>query len=333
MATITEVAQRAGVSTSTVSHVLNGTRRVNAGTRATVMDAIQALGFTPNAVAQSLARASTHAVGIAVSTSTNSYFMDIVRAVEAGCGEQGQMVLLADTKDDPETELRVVRALHRRRVDGIVLAPSADPERRAIRYLRENRIPCVLVDRLTDDGLDGVGITNEASMRELVTHLLGQGHRRIGLIAGQPNFSTTLERVAGYRRALREAGIEVDEALVHAGNATVAAASEAAARLFRLPVPPTAVAAGNNLATIGTMRAVREAGLRVPDDVALAGFDDFEWADCFEPRLTVMAQPCAAIGRHAAALLARRIADPDASTETVRLTPQLVVRASCGAGR
>ena len=330
MATISDVARRAGVSVSTVSHVVNGTRHVNADTRATVDAAIHALGYMPNAVAQSLARSTTNAVGIAISTSTSSYFMDIICAIEKACGELGQMVFLADTKDDPQTELEVVRALHQRRVDGIIFAPSADPERLAIRYIAGNKLPCVLVDRFIDEDLDQVGITNASSMMLMVEHLIRLGHRRIGLIAGQPNFTTTLERIDGYQTALRNHGIVLDPTLVHPGNSTVAEAARAATTLFVLDNRPTAIAAGNNLATIGVMQAIRTAGLHVPTDIALAGFDDFEWADCFEPRLTVMAQPCADIGRTAAILLSQRIKNHDSPRQSVRLEPKLVIRTSCG---
>ena len=315
---------------STVSHVVNGTRHVNAETAAVVQNAIEALGFMPNAVARSLARSTTNAVGIAISTSTNSYFMDIVCAIEKACSELGQMVFLADTKDDPETEYDVVRALHQRRVDGIILAPSADPDRRAIRYMAENRLPCVLVDRLLDEDLDQVGVTNKQAMMMLVGHLIGLGHKRIALIAGQPDFTTTLERVDGYRAALAKQNLPIDESLIYPGNPTVTAAAEAARKLFLLEDRPTAIATGNNLATIGVMQAIRAAKLRVPEDVAIAGFDDFEWADCFEPRLTVLAQPCAEIGRNAAMMLAKRIKSIDSPRSTVRLEPALVVRSSCG---
>jgi LacI family transcriptional regulator len=315
---------------STVSHVVNGTRHVSTETAVIVQNAISALGFMPNAVARSLARSTTNAVGIAISTSTNSYFMDIICAIENACSELGQMVFLADTKDDPDTEYDVVRALHQRRVDGIILAPSADPERRAIRYLVENRLPCVLVDRLIDEDLDQVGVTNKQAMMMLVEHLIKLGHQRIALIAGQPNFTTTLERIDGYCAALRKHGLTVDGRFMHPGNATVHAAADAAQKLFQLQDRPTAIATGNNLATIGVMQAVRAAKLRVPEDIAIAGFDDFEWADCFEPRLTVIAQPCAEIGRNAAMMLSRRIKNIDSPRNSVRLEAALVVRASCG---
>ena len=331
VATIVDVARRAGVSVSTVSHVINGTRFVSPETKALVQSSIESLGFMPNAVARSLARASTKTIGVAVSTSTNSYFMDVVRAIEQACGELGQMVFLADTKDDPEIELKVVKALHQRRVDGIILAPSADPERAAIRYLKENQVPCVLVDRLLDEELDQVGVTNESSMRHLAEHLIGLGHKRIAYVAGQPGYRTTQERIDGYKAALRAHGLEVDEAIIIRGNATVSEAAVAAKILLALPERPTAIISGNNLATIGVMQAIRTAGLKVPADVAIAGFDDFEWADSFEPRLTVIAQPCAKIGHEAANLLARRIGNMEDTHATVRLEAELVIRESCGA--
>jgi LacI family transcriptional regulator len=223
-----------------------------------------------------------------------------------------------------------VRALHQRRVDGIILAPSADPDRRALRYLESAGIPCVLVDRLPPARFDRVGVHNKRAMELLVSHLIGHGHKRIGLIAGQPGFATTLERIDGYKAALRAHGLPWDEQLLQAGNPTVASAAAATRKLLALADRPTALATGNNLATIGAMQAIREAGLRVPADLALAGFDDFEWADCFEPRLTVIAQPCQEIGRRAAALLADRIKGHDERKRTIRLQPSLVIRNSCG---
>jgi LacI family transcriptional regulator len=330
MATIVDVARRAGVSVSTVSHVVNRTRTVSPGTARLVEQAIAATGYTPNSIAQSLARSATNSVGIAISAISNPYFSDIICAIETECSRLGLMVFLSDTQDDADQELRVVRALHQRRVDGIILAPSADPERKALKYLEGAGIPCVLVDRLPPARFDRVGVHNKRAMELLVSHLIGHGHKRIGLIAGQPGFATTLERIDGYRAALLAHGLPWDEDLLQAGNPTVGSATAATRKLLALADRPTALATGNNLATIGAMRAIREAGLRVPADLALAGFDDFEWADCFEPRLTVIAQPCQEIGRRAAALLVERIGRQDDRKRTIRLQPTLIVRNSCG---
>ena len=330
MATIVDVARRAGVSMSTVSHVVNRTRRVNPETMSLVEEAIAFVGFRPNALARSLKRASTDSVGIAISAVTNPYFSDIIGAIETECWRLGLMVFLSDTRDEPAQELRVVQALHERRVDGIILAPCSEPQNLAIAYMDEHHIPYVLVDRLIANQVDQVGVNNKSSVQVLIEHLVSHGHKRIGYVMGPLGFATSRERLKGYRSALKAAGIEYDPALVTQPSNRADSAASATGELFGLPRPPTAIAAGNNLALIGAMHALRERGLRVPDDVALVGFDDFEWADYFEPRLTVIAQPCQAIGREAASLLVERIADVGGKRRTVRLKTQLIVRTSCG---
>jgi LacI family transcriptional regulator len=333
LATIVDVARRAGVSVSTVSHVVNGTRRVSPETASLVEEAIAFVGFRPNALARSLKRASTDSVGIAISAVTNPYFSDIIGAIETECSRLGLMVFLSDTRDEPEQELKVVQALHERRVDGIILAPSSEPQNRAIAYMDEHRIPFVVVDRLLANKVDQVGVNNRSSVQVLIAHLLSHGHKRIGYVAGPRGFATSRERIEGYRSALKTAGIEYDPALVTRPIDRTDLAASATGELFDLPMPPTAIAAGNNLALIGAMHALRERGLRVPDDIALVSFDDFEWADYFEPRLTVVAQPCQAIGREAASLLVERIGDIDGKRRTIRLKTQLVVRTSCGCSK
>jgi LacI family transcriptional regulator len=331
MATIADVARKAGVSTSTVSHVVNGTRRVSPATAQAVQAIIDDLGYSPNALARSLKTASTRSVGIAISAISNPYFSDIICAIQAECARLDMEVFLSDTEDDPARELKVVTALHQRRVDGVILAPSADPKQRALRYLRAVGLPCVLVDRTPSGDFDGVAVNNREAMRRLVELVVARGHRRIGYIGGNPGFETTLERIAGFRDALSEFGHPPDDKYIVTGSATTECARAAALALTALPDPPTALVAGNNLATIGIMKALHSRGLRVPRDISVVGFDDFEWADCFEPRLTLVAQPCAEIGRRAAALLMERIADPHGARQSIRLDASIVERDSCGA--
>ena len=329
MTSIVDVARKAGVSVSTVSHVVNGTRRVAPATAGAVQAAIDAVGYRPNGLARALKTATTQTIGIAMSAIVNTYFSDIICAIERECARLGMMVFLADTQDEPERELAVVAALHQRRVDGVILAPSADPERRALAYLRDAGVPCVLVDRTPDPSFDQVGVNNREAMRALVDHVAGLGHRRIAYIGGHPGFETTLERILGYRDSLRRCGAPFDARYLVAGAATTDAAAAGALALLSLPDPPTAFIAGNNMTTIGAMRALRARGLRVPHDVSLAGFDDFEWADCFEPRLTLVAQPCAELGARAASLLMERIANPQGARRTIRLEANLILRESC----
>jgi len=325
-----DVARRARVSTSTVSHVLNGTRKVSPETLEAVQQAVRELGYIPNTLARSLARSRTNTIGVAISALSNHYFSETVHAIETECARHGIMMLFVDTHDDPEQELRVVKALHHRRVDGILLAPSSDPAQAALAYLQSNAIPTVLVDRLAAEGFDQVGVENRESTRALVAHLIEHGHRRIAMIAGHRGLSTTEERIEGYRQALGDAGLAFDERLLVNGESNSESARLVASALLALSTPPSAMMAANNLMTIGAMHALRDAKIAVPEQMALVGFDDFDWADFFLPRLSVIAQPVQALGERAVQLLLQRIDHPDGTRRSERLAATLRIRNSCG---
>ncbi|MDY7560468.1 LacI family DNA-binding transcriptional regulator [Pseudomonas sp. CCC3.2] len=331
MVTMDDVAKLAKVSTSTVSHVLNGTRKVSPVTARAVESAVQCLDYIPNTLARSLARSTTNTIGVAISALSNHYFSETVHAIETESARHGIMMLFVDTHDDPEQELRVVKALHHRRVDGILLAPSMDTKHhRTLAYLQANEIPTVLVDRFAAKGFDQMGVENKRSSQALVAHLIEHGHQRIACVAGRRGFSTTEERIEGYRAALSAAGLRFDPALLVNGQSSSEPARLATRQLLTLASPPTAIMAANNMMTIGTMHALRDAGIAVPEQMALVGFDDFDWADFFVPRLTVIAQPVEALGARAVKLLLKRIESPEGKRQTVRLPPTLRIRNSCG---
>ncbi|MFF4698768.1 LacI family DNA-binding transcriptional regulator [Streptomyces chattanoogensis] len=339
MTTMVDVARRAGVSVATVSHVLNGTRPVRPDTRAAVLAAIDELGYTHNTLARSLVTARTRSIGLAVSAISNPYFTEILQGVEAGALEAGYSLLIADPHDDPRHERKVVQLLHERRVDGMIVAPSAEPAE-TVGYLARRGVPTVFLDRLVDDaqgqagdgwaGHDQVCAENTGPVRQLVEHLADLGHTRIGLVAGLPGLSTTTERVRGYREGLRARGLEFAPELLAGGNSEAEGAQDATGHLLAAPEPPTAVITANNAMTIGALRALRERGLEVPRDIALACFDDFSWADLFAPRLTAIAQPSKEIGATAVRLLLERLEEPDRPPRTVRLPCTFVHRTSCG---
>jgi LacI family transcriptional regulator len=335
VATMVDVARSAGVSVATVSHVLNDTRPVLPDTRQAVLNAIEELGYTPNTLARSLVTSRTRSIGLAVSAISNPYFTEILQGVEAGALEHGYSLLIADPHDDPAHERKVVQLLHERRVDGMIVAPSADPGG-LVAYLGRHEVPTVFLDRVVDTApagsprFDQVCAENAGSMTRLVTHLAELGHRRIGLVAGRPGLSTTDERITGYRHGLAAAGLPHDERLVVHGDSESAAAERATAGLLSLAAPPTALVTANNAMTIGALRALRGRGLSVPGDIALCCFDDFAWADLFSPRLTAIAQPSKAIGAQAVRLLLDRLAAPDRPARTVRLPCAFVHRTSCG---
>jgi LacI family transcriptional regulator len=330
MTTMAEVAREAGVSITTVSHVVNGTRSVNQETVRRVNAAIERTGYRPHSIARALAGARTHSLGLAISGISNPYFGDVIAAIEAEASDRGYTLLLGDTHDEPEKELQMVQELVRRRVDGLILAPSAEAEANALRYLATQSMPVVLVDRFVPFDVDQVGAENEEPTAQLVDHLVECGHRRIGLVAGLEGLGTTEERIRGYRIGLERNGLPVDEALIAHGGSRHEPARIATHGLLDAEQPPTALVAGNNAMTIGVMHALRERGLTVPGDIALVAFDDFEWSELFQPQLTVIAQPTGEIGAQAVRLLLARLEDPGAPTRRIRLKPTFVHRESCG---
>lgn len=330
MVTMVDVAREAGVSVATVSHVLNDTRYVREETRKRVLDAIDQTGYIHNTIARSLARANTRTIGLAISAIANPNFIDLVHAIQTAVRRAGYSLLLADTREDPDEELHVVRSLHQRRVDGYLIVPSADRDRRTLHYLANQDLPAVLVDRLAWDRFDQVGTENQQATSELVKHLVSHGHRRIALVCGLEGLSTTTDRLDGYRLGLERSGLPYDSRLIASGASDVDPACSAVHHLLTLPQPPTAIVAANNRMTIGAMKGLRALGLVVPDDIALVSFDDFEWADLFHPRLTVIAQPIPDIGAEAVRMLLDRLGDPQRPPQTIQLAPRLIYRESCG---
>ncbi|MFB7634184.1 LacI family DNA-binding transcriptional regulator [Streptomyces sp. NPDC056149] len=329
MTTMVDVARRAGVSVATVSHVVNGTRPVRPDTRAAVLAAIEELGYTHNTLARSLVTSRTRSIGLAVSAISNPYFTEILQGVEAGALEAGYSLLIADPHDDPRHERKVAQLLHERRVDGMIVAPSAEPAE-MVDYVTKRRVPTVFLDRLVGDDFDQVCAESTDPVRQLVGHLADLGHTRIGLVAGLPGLSTTTERVQGYRAGLRERGLPFAPELLAGGNSEAEGAQDATRHLLAAPEPPTAIITANNAMTIGALQALRALGREVPRDIALACFDDFSWADLFTPRLTAIAQPSRELGAAAVRLLLERLQAPDRPPRTVRLPCTFVHRTSCG---
>jgi LacI family transcriptional regulator len=333
--TVKDVARRAGVSTSTVSHVLNETRWVSEELRRRVREAADDLGFEPNGVARSLKIKRSFTIGLVISDIGNPFFTDVVRGVEDVAQGQGYTVILGNSDEDVEKEAAYLRVLSAKRIDGLILAPAGQ-DHPYLQRLVGSGFPLVLLDRLVPGlHLPAALVENRDAARIAVAHLIDLGHRRIGMVAGKPNITSTTDRLAGYRLALDTAGIPFDDALVVSGGSQIDKARSATTALLDLSVPPTALFVANNLMTIGAVAAIEDRGLAVPADVAIAGFDDFPWADVFRPTLTCIAQPTYELGRAAAELLLRRIdgersANADGSPEHVVLSGRLVVRESSG---
>lgn len=332
MNTMADVARQAGVSVSTVSHVINRTRVIRPETERRVLEAIARTGFVVNTLARSLATSTTATIGLAVSAMSNLHFAEMVAGIDAAVRAAGNTLLLADTHEDPAEELKVVQLLHRRRVDGILLAPVTGRDGVALQYLRDLQIPATLVDRCAADDFDQIGVENTESTARLTTHLIDKGHRRIGMVSGTPDVQTTTERVAGYRRALRNRSIRFDRELLLSGNSDAESAGAAVDQLLALADPPTALVIANNHMTIGALRSLSRHGVEVPGEMALTTFDDFYWADVFVPHLTAIAQPIEEIAGRAVSMLLERIGGYDGPPRTVRLPGLWRHRESCGCG-
>ena len=331
MVTARDVARRAGVSTSTVSHVVNATRPVSPELRDRVLEAMRELGYEPNAVARSLKIKRSHTVGLIISDIANPFFTAVVRGVEDVAQARGYMLIVGNSDEDPGKEEAYLRLLAARRVDGLILAPSGEPHPYLDRLVREG-FPLVFLDRdVAELPVPAVLLDSIVAAEAEVRHLIELGHRRIGMIAGRPRISSTNDRVAGYRNALSAAGIAFDPSLLVTGGSRTEGGAAAAEALIEVSPRPSALFIGNNLMTIGAVGAVMGRGLAIPDDIAIVGFDDFSWADVFRPRLTTVAQPTYELGKIAADLLVRRIelGDVDPPPRVV-LPGELIVRESCG---
>jgi len=326
MITIREVAQHAQVSVTTVSHVINGTRFVSEEAKARVQAAIAALHYVPSAVARSLKSSRTHTVGMMIPNNSNPYFAEIIRGIEDTCFAAGFNVILCNSDDDPHKQAAYVRVLSEKQVDGlIVLSSGGDPE--LLDTLRGAPMPQVVVDREIDDlAADLVEVDHEGGARLAVEHLVSLGHARIACIAGPLALSPARQRVQGWRSALQAAGLACDDALVADGGFT--AAGGFAAMRALLVYRPSAVFASNDLMAIGAICAAAEAGLRVPQDVSMIGFDDIALAAYSNPPLTTIAQPKHQTGELAAQLLMQRIAQPGRPLQREILRPSLVLRRS-----
>ena len=328
MVNIKDVALRAKVSVTTVSHVVNSTRFVKADTRERVELAVRELGFVPSGVARSLKQNTTHTFGVLIPNNSNPYFAEIIRGVENRCYAAGFNVILGNSDDDAERQAAYLRVLAEKRVDGLVLVAShGDAALRAV--LREMRLPVVLLDREVPGlACDLVEVDHVAGGLMATRHLLELGHPWVACISGPPALSPSTQRRAGWKRALAEAGVERREGDLARGDFSSRGGYLAMQALLKRTPKPSAVFVCNDLMAFGALAAAGEAGLKVPEQLSIVGYDDIELAAFSTPALTTVAQPKRQIGTLAAELLLERLQDGDREPRRVILEPQLKVRAS-----
>ena len=334
MATIRDVAEHAQVSVATVSHVMNESRFVSPETKERVQAAILALNYRRDGIARSLRRNRTGTIGVIISDISNPFFSGLVKGIEATVNAQAERLnmILCNTDEDAAKEGHYLDMLLEKRVDGIIMAPAGGGNEEALRNLVETGFPLVFVDRsLPTVGADTVMVDNLAASEALMRHLIDRGHRRIAVLQATLHADSIAQRITGYRLALEAGGIGFDPGLLVASASDIDAAERAGQALLDQGPRFDAVFCTNNFMTLGLMRALNARGLRTPQDLAIAGFDDFEWADSFRPRITAVAQPSREMGLIAAKLLLARIDKTQTGPAVERcLRAELIIRESSG---
>ncbi len=310
MATVKEVAKRAGVSVGTVSNVVTGATPVSPKRRERVLAAIRELGYQPNHIARSLKLRHTQMLGMIVSDITNPFFSHLVRGAEDAALKHNYLLLTFNTDDRIEREKQALAVLRQRRVDGILLvvAPQSD-EYSNISETLEMGIPVVCLDRVPPKiQVDSVTVDNVRAARDCVRHLIERGHRKIGIITGSTTLQTARERLQGYKKALTGAQIPIRQEFIREGTFRTSSGYELGKELLSERDRPTALFCSNGMMALGVLKAIEELGLRCPEEIAVAVFDDLPLAEIVRPHLTSVAQPAYLVGYKGAELLVQRIA-------------------------
>lgn len=330
MASIGDVARAAQVSKSTVSRVINNPELVSPETVERVRRVMRELNFSPNKLAQDLRKGHVKVLGVLVPDITNPFYTSVVRGIEDTTNSWGYNIILCNTDGDLEKERSYLEMLQGR-VDGLVFTPALEEDRN-VDLVQQLSRPVVLLSRkLAGFESDLVKVDNVQGAFQVVSYLLQLGHRRIATIAGTPGTTTGNERLAGYREAFSSMGLQVDESIIRYGDFRQQAGFSLASELLTLSEPPSAIFVANNFMLVGALLAIREKGVRVPEDISLAGFDEIPSAELIEPQLTTVIQPTYDMGKAAARLLLRRIqGNVKPKTQTIILSPKLVIRDSCG---
>ncbi len=324
-----DVARLAGVSTSTVSHVINKDRFVSDAIRVRVEDAIRTLNYAPSALARSLKLNQTRTIGMLITASSNPFYSELVRGVERSCFERGYSLVLCNTEGDEQRMNRNLETLLQKRVDGLLLLCTETHQPSPAIMTRYPAIPTVMMDWSPFDGDSDVIQDNSLLGGDIATrHLIEKGFTRIACVTGPLDKTPARLRLEGYRTAMQRAGLAVPEGYEVIGDFEFGGGLRAMQSLLALPEPPQAVFMGNDAMAVGAYQALYQAGLRIPQDIALVGYDDIELARYMTPPLTTIHQPKDELGELAIDVLIHRMAQPELQQQRLQLTPVLMERGS-----
>lgn len=331
MATMKDVARLAGVSTSTVSHVINNNRFVSESVREKVLTAVKQLNYAPSALARSLKLNQTHTIGMLVTTSNNPFYAEVVRGVERSCYERGYSLILCNTEGDACRMNQSLETLLQKRVDGLLVMCTEDYRPSQQLFSRYPALPTVMMDWAPFEGPNDVIQDNSFLGGETATrHLIERGYTRIACIAGPRDKTTAQNRIEGYRSAMKQAGLPIPSGYEIYSDFEFSGGLHAMQQLLALPEPPHAVFTCNDAMAVGVYQALYQAGLQVSRDVAVVGYDDIDMARFMTPPLTTVHQPKDELGELAVDTLLHRLVNIDLAPQVLVLTPELVVRDSVG---
>ncbi len=330
--TIEDVAKYAGVSDATVSRVLSNKPHVRSEVRDRVLAAVAELGYKPSRVARSLRAMRSKTIGLIISDIQNPFFTALVRAVEDVASDHQHAIYLCNTDENIEKEKFYIDLMEAEHVAGVLITPTRE-NGGSTQKLIEAGIPVVVVDRYVSDlDVDTVVGDNIRGASTLVQHLIDMGHRRIGAIIGLPQITTGRERMEGYLQALEKNGLPLIPDFIQTEVPNQFWGYKLTQKLLALPEPPTAIFTGNVLLTIGSLKAIHDKNLIIPRDIALAAYDETDWASFVVPSLTTVEQPTYEMGKVAAELLLKRMEDNTRPRQKIMLQTKLHVRQSSGTG-
>ncbi|KPL58345.1 LacI family DNA-binding transcriptional regulator [Rossellomorea vietnamensis] len=330
--TISDVAQHAEVSKSTVSQYLNKRYDYMAPkTKERIKKAIEELGYHPNIVARSLKQKSTSTIGVIVANILHTFSTQTIRAVEDICNEKGFHIIVCNADDNPEKERKYIEMLRAKQVDGLIIFPTGGNIDLYNNMVKE-KYPLVFVDRIVEDlKTSSIMLDNESAVKMAVDHFVKKGYERIGIMTTslQRHVTPRVERINGFRKALKESMSPVREEYIK--SLELEWIQEGLHEMLTSDEPPQALIAGNDLTLIEILKYIKSHGLTIPKDLALIGIDDVSFASLFTPELTTIAQPTYEMGKQAAELLLNKIKDPDFIEEKqiYRFQPELMIRQSC----
>lgn len=328
MASMKDVAQKAGVSKATVSHVINGTRFVSEKTKSKVRKAMDDLNYHPNFAARSLRSQQSRIIGFLVPDVTNYFFINLVKGIEGILRENGYHLLVSNSDDNLETEKWQLKVFNGQMIDGLIMASTAHDHSFLDEYIN---YPVIFIDRKPNGYNKGdcILVKNEEGTYQAIKALIDKGHKRIGFISGLPGLTTTVERIDGYKKALTDNGMKIDEKLIQSGDSRLESGFDLTGKLLK-NTDITVLFVANNMMMEGTMKYIKEKKVKIPEDIAIMAFDDKQWFSFTNPSVSAVKQPSSQIGKRAAKLLLQRIkGEEKGDYREERFETEVIIRESC----